>query len=759
MTPALDSAAVAALLHAIHPDDEGVIEVRIIDDHATQRWYSDVRSLMGDLPELHRRSLAGAAVCFGVLKRREEGSGKAADALPGAVLWADLDFKDYDEGEDEARHRLGSFPYPPSAIVRSGNGLHAYWLLAEPGEPAELEVANRHLAWLLNGDAVGDRARVMRLPGTVNAKDPNEPKPVEIETLDLQPRHRLRDFQSAQSPWSPPATEERLQQALNQIEATPHLRELWHGTAELPGDNSSSGHDFSLIRELVHRGLIDPKLLANLLMLRPSSKAAQRPDYARRTVDKALRSASTELVAGLDEAREHETPPVFPEEAWLGLFAEYRSLLQGTTESSMVFAWGALAAALSALVGRRAALAWGTSKAPPTLQVCLLGPTAKARKSTALSDVIDIVVARTMPGRPDDDAPEPFVVLRGLGSGEGFAEALADTPWTLHLQGSPPQDRTMTGRTALYVVDELGALLEKVGRKQAGQMVDFMIAMFDARKEYTHRTRLGSSTPALTVTRGTGVFLTASTETWLRTTLTEALIRQGLVNRFLWLTGSRGEPLHRREEIPADTQEEFAECVRTCLRAAHDQDFRLTPAADALHKVRYERFFHATASSDIEDAAVARKDQHALRLAMLLAFAEETIVIDEHHVRAAWAVADYSARVAASLVRNVEVASVHEAQDRIERSITRFVVERSATFTKRDIFQRLKGRSGIHAELFNKIFGALVEVGLIVEVGKQRFRWAGGLGDRGTPTSGAGGPAPAAPHVSPIPPSPERSSQ
>jgi hypothetical protein len=50
-------------------------------------------------------------------------------------------------------------------------GAHAYWRLAQEAEPAELEAANRKLARQLGGDlASTDRARVMRLPGSVNRK-------------------------------------------------------------------------------------------------------------------------------------------------------------------------------------------------------------------------------------------------------------------------------------------------------------------------------------------------------------------------------------------------------------------------------------------------------------------------------------------------------------------------------------------------------------------------------------------------------------
>ena len=79
----------------------------------------------------------------------------------------------------------------------------------------------------------------------------------------------------------------------------------------------------------------------------------------------------------------------FPECAWDSrLFAEYRELVGGTTEAPDAFLWGALAGALSFLIGQDARYPWGAGFQPPTLLVALVGTTGKARKSTAIDDVL-----------------------------------------------------------------------------------------------------------------------------------------------------------------------------------------------------------------------------------------------------------------------------------------------------------------------------------------------------------------------------------
>ena len=113
-----------------------------------------------------------------------------AYVVPG--LWFDLDLaygqhasSTLPTTDDQALDWLFALPAQPSLIVHSGGGLYPFWLFREPYRvttPAELEaiqalseqfthtlgVAGRTRGWTL--DALGDMARVLRPPGTVNYK-------------------------------------------------------------------------------------------------------------------------------------------------------------------------------------------------------------------------------------------------------------------------------------------------------------------------------------------------------------------------------------------------------------------------------------------------------------------------------------------------------------------------------------------------------------------------------------------------------------
>lgn len=91
--------------------------------------------------------------------------------VQAVLLHADADFKD--QSEEVTREKLAKFPFHPSMVVRSGNGLHLYWFLDEPAkDKARVERVLKLIAGELGTDAkVAQCVSLMRLPGSHNTKD------------------------------------------------------------------------------------------------------------------------------------------------------------------------------------------------------------------------------------------------------------------------------------------------------------------------------------------------------------------------------------------------------------------------------------------------------------------------------------------------------------------------------------------------------------------------------------------------------------
>lgn len=141
---------------------------------------------------------------------RTSGRGGAAECgwLPG--LWADIDYQDAGHvGNDKlppdeaaAVELVRSFPVPPTAVVRSGGGLQAWWLFDEivavddVGDLLDAfgatwakvaEEAGYHV------DNVFDLARIMRAPGTWNRKLEHA-RPVSLAFADWTRRYGVSEI-------------------------------------------------------------------------------------------------------------------------------------------------------------------------------------------------------------------------------------------------------------------------------------------------------------------------------------------------------------------------------------------------------------------------------------------------------------------------------------------------------------------------------------------------------------------------------------
>lgn len=163
------------------------------DENAPRHeWFNSIYELAGAAIE---RSALGRDCWFALATFDGAKSRKKEHAVSLRSLFLDVDVKAGVETHygtlDEARAAIAVFEeafLPASAVVCSGNGLHAYWSFDcdVPSEQWE-ELAARFKALvkrfgvLADPACTADAARVLRVPGTRNHKDPRQPRPVLIE--------------------------------------------------------------------------------------------------------------------------------------------------------------------------------------------------------------------------------------------------------------------------------------------------------------------------------------------------------------------------------------------------------------------------------------------------------------------------------------------------------------------------------------------------------------------------------------------------
>ena len=122
------------------------------------------------------------------LPRWKRGGAAEVTALPAF-------YTDIDDPTNATLMKLRGARLPPSVIVHSGGGYHAYWLLDEPTR--DLHMARQVLQGLaraFGGDGLSP-AQSLRLPGTVNHKP--ERSGAVCHLVENSDRHyRLSDFQT-----------------------------------------------------------------------------------------------------------------------------------------------------------------------------------------------------------------------------------------------------------------------------------------------------------------------------------------------------------------------------------------------------------------------------------------------------------------------------------------------------------------------------------------------------------------------------------
>jgi hypothetical protein len=410
----------------------------------------------------------------------------------------------------------------------------------------------------------------------------------------------------------------------------------------------------------------------------------------------------------------------------VGLFAAYRNLVGPTSEASDIYHFGALAVILSLLIGRTCGLPFGTRPLFPNVLAVITGRSALARKSSSIDDCVQLVLDPLKPG-PVGGVPT-LSVIDGSGSGEGFFDALAD----VEIEAPPNSGnvKRIEARRAVYVIHEFGGILAKMGRDQAGKMLDFMLQLFDAKPVWTHTTRSGGHRQA---TDAVGVMLAATTESWLLDTLTVEQIYAGLANRFLWLTGLPKAPMAFRTPISAAAHQALLAQAGRCLTAvASAGEFTFDPGARTLHEGRYGAFYWANQLPDGEaesesGASVTRSDILALKVAMLLATAQATATVDAATMATAWQVVDYSNAIVARYVELLRASGVEMAERRMRTAADSLLLRADApAFTKSELRDRVKGKRGIPTETFNRVWKAWLEAGELapIDVSRWKFRVA-----------------------------------
>ena len=155
----------------------------------------------------------------GVAPRAKREGNKGAVERVG-WLWADMDDSVLSAEGDKF------LAFPPTMVVQSGHGKHVYWKLSEDLTGPEAEELLKMLCDVFSADRpAAEYARILRVPGTTNKKQPDAPVPVELVYINTDRVFDVEDVRGYLHALAHPATHKRgsrdswLVEAMNQPES------------------------------------------------------------------------------------------------------------------------------------------------------------------------------------------------------------------------------------------------------------------------------------------------------------------------------------------------------------------------------------------------------------------------------------------------------------------------------------------------------------------------------------------------------------
>ena len=313
------------------PEDHYILIWSLPDKRS--RWFREIPAAAEFVAGVNGRD-----VYVGVgLSKQDRGPARRclSEEISGlAGFWSDLDLRSDAHSKkalpSSIEDALTVIPggMPPTIVVATGNGAHAWWLFQEPlifdtseERDAAARVAARWSTMLrLNAaargwayDRLSDLARVLRIPGTLNHKEPAQPKPVVVHTVSDR-RYNLSDFEQLLDAAAVPDLDAQARAAREWIERfqdTPltinmnaqvprdlldgwiaqdlRFRNTWFRQRHDLKDQSQSGYDLALADFGVEAG-ITPQQIVDLIIHHRAmhhQKQRTRLDYFERTLARA----------------------------------------------------------------------------------------------------------------------------------------------------------------------------------------------------------------------------------------------------------------------------------------------------------------------------------------------------------------------------------------------------------------------------------------------------------------------------------------
>ena len=377
----------------------------------------------------------------------------------------------------------------------------------------------------------------------------------------------------------------------------------------------------------------------------PSSKAV----YLFENTEKIYQDQISKQKEIKKKAKEEAAKIRLPESAWRGIFTKWRNAYGASTEAADEFLFAGLLTIIGAMLGRRCYI-WMAKEVYPNIYVVIVGDTARARKTTAIS------YAEEKQKRVDQNVifssgistTQGLISMLQLPSAkelEGFDEAYKENP---NLQMPKPLEMYFAQNNAgrleyegfrlLYYEREFSALLKKTLKDYSSDFIETLTQAYDMPPELDNH----SMTNPMSAPKPCVSVIGATTYGKLRRRLLAEEIEGGFANRFMYFVGERKPP----KSLPPRPNQNLLNTITTILHDTttkwNHTEFKLSDEAFQLWDDFYCREYSTEYDSVTIDEVIARLTTHTLKIALIYAATENNEpVINAEQMQAAIDVAEY----------------------------------------------------------------------------------------------------------------------
>ncbi len=363
---------------------------------------------------------------------------------------------------------------------------------------------------------------------------------------------------------------------------------------------------------------------------------------------------------------------LWPKTGW---FARYRKMIEDT-EASPVYHFFCAAVVFGTALQRRVVLPKIPFPVYGNLCVCLVGPTGICRKTSATKPATKLL-------RKLDD----ITILADQLTPQSLVTALASTA---------------DDAAGLIYAPEFAVFLGK--QRYMEGIVPLLTALFDCPDEWSSSTIMRGD---FKLTNLAVSLLAASTPDWLVSALPRDAFGGGFMSRILFVVQ---DTKYKKVPYPEPPPALLVEQIQMELAKATKITVTLKMSAD-MHEY-YASWYCALPSLKGDQLAgyMERKPDHALRLTLILALAEDLSIkeLPLRHFKAAVAILDWVELFFPKLMEVIESTTASNDEDRVLKILTR--VEDG-----RQTHSILLRRSRMSAKNFRDVIRSLKEKGVILE--------------------------------------------